>query len=300
MLITNYDIIIGDSREIELEEESLHFIITSPPYWDLIDYFKNNKNNNHNNNNKIKNNKNNSNNFQIGFNQSFEEYLEDLKKVFTNCFKVLKKGCRLCVNIGDLYTRSKEYGRYKVIPIEANLITILEEIGFDFMGDIIWRKLGNSNPSGNGKVMGSYPYPRSPLIKFNREYICIFKKRGKDPKVDLRLKRQSKLSKEEWLRYTNDIWKINGTKNENHPATFPLEIPFRLIKMFSFVGDTILDPFLGSGTTMLASRMLKRSCIGIEINEKDYLPEIKDKVKFGNRGVLQDCNFNIINQKERF
>jgi site-specific DNA-methyltransferase (adenine-specific) len=240
----------------ELEEESVHLIITSPPYWQLKDY---------------------GNGSQIGFNDSYEDYINNLNIVWKECYRVLHKGCRLCINIGDQFARSVYYGRYKIIPIREEIIKFCETIGFDYMGAIIWQKVTTCNTTGGATIIGSFPYPRNGIIKLDSEFILVFKKLGNPPKISREIKEKSKLTLEEWNEYFYGHWNFPGEKQSKHLAMFPEELPKRLIKMFSFVGDTILDPFLGSGTTCLAARNLKRNSIGYEINE-DFLPIIKEKL----------------------
>ena len=266
-MITTTSIIIGDSRNMsELKEESVHLVITSPPYWQLKDY---------------------GNGSQIGFNDSYEDYINNLNLVWKECYRVLHKGCRLCVNIGDQFARSVYYGRYKIIPIREEIIKFCETIGFDYMGAIIWQKVTTCNTTGGTTVMGSFPYPRNGIIKLDYEFILIFKKLGESPKVSREIKEKSRLTTEEWNEYFYGHWNFAGEKQDKHLAMFPEELPKRLIKMFSFAGDTVLDPFLGSGTTCLAAKNLDRTSIGYEIN-RDFLPIIKEKVKGEHTVIFQE------------
>jgi site-specific DNA-methyltransferase (adenine-specific) len=258
-------IIIGDSRRMEeLKDESVHLVITSPPYWQLKDY---------------------GNGSQIGFNDSYEDYINNLNLVWKECYRVLHKGCRLCVNIGDQFARSVYYGRYKIIPIREEIIKFCETIGFDYMGAIIWQKVTTCNTTGGASIMGSFPYPRNGIIKLDYEFILIFKKLGESPKVSREAKEKSKMTAEEWNQYFYGHWNFAGERQDKHLAMFPEELPKRLIKMFSFVGDTVLDPFLGSGTTSLSAKKLGRDSVGYEIN-KSYLPVIKEKVGAGDNGEV--------------
>ena len=273
---TIHKIIIGDSRYMkEVPNESVHLIITSPPYWQLKDY---------------------GNGKQIGFNDNYEEYINNLNLVWKECHRILHNGCRLCVNIGDQFARSVYYGRYKVIPIRTEIIKFCESVGFDYMGAIIWQKITTCNTTGGATVMGSFPYPRNGILKIDYEFILIFKKYGKATKANKEMKEKSKLSKEEWNKYFTGHWNFPGEKQDKHLAMFPGELPKRLIKMFSFVGDTILDPFLGSGTTSLAAKNLHRNSIGYEINEY-FLPIIKEKLGLGQRNIFQDEIFEVIKQE---
>lgn len=164
------------------------------------------------------------------------------------------------------------------------------------MGAIIWQKPTTMNTTGGATVMGSFPYPRNGIIKIDYEFILIFKKPGEAPSVSKKIKEQSKLSKEEWNEYFSGHWYFNGERQQGHLAMFPEELPKRLIKMFSFSGETVLDPFLGSGTTSLAAKNLNRNSIGYEIN-KDFLPLIKEKLNLKDNLLLIDAEFKIIEQE---
>jgi len=247
----------------EVADKSVHLVITSPPYWQLKDYGSKN---------------------QIGFNDSYESYINNLNLVWKESYRVLHNGCRLCVNIGDQFARAVYYGRYKVIPIREEIIKFCENIGFDYMGAIIWQKVTTSNTTGGGIQMGSYPYPRNGILKLDYEFILVLKKLGDAPKPTKENKELSKMTAEEWNTFFAGHWNFAGTRQDNHIAMFPEELPKRLIKMFSFVGDTILDPFAGSGTTNLAAKNLGRNSVGYEINH-EFIPIIKEKVS-ANQTVL--------------
>lgn len=254
--MTEHKIVFGDSRSLnQIKDKSVQLIITSPPYWQLKDYGTEN---------------------QIGFNDSYEEYINNLNLVWAECNRVLSDGCRLCINIGDQFARSVYYGRYKVIPIRTEIIRFCESLGMDYMGAIIWQKTTTMNTSGGGAIMGSFPYPRNGILKMDYEFILIFKKLGTPPKVTTEQKQQSIITKEEWNEYFSSHWNFNGVKQFGHIAMFPEELPKRLIKMFSFVGETVFDPFAGSGTTSLAAMKLGRNSIGYEINN-EFFPIIKEK-----------------------
>jgi site-specific DNA-methyltransferase (adenine-specific) len=165
------------------------------------------------------------------------------------------------------------------------------------MGAIIWQKVTTCNTTGGATVMGSFPYPRSGILKIDYEFILIFKKLGNSPKVSKEIKEKSRLSQREWNEYFSGHWNFAGEKQDRHLAMFPEELPKRLIKMFSFVGDTVLDPFLGSGTTTLAAENLKRNSIGYEINE-EFLPVIKKKVGIYKFTIFNDAEFKIIKQEK--
>jgi DNA modification methylase len=275
--MTHHKIIIGDSRcMIEVLDESVHLIITSPPYWQLKDYGDGN---------------------QIGFDDSYEDYINNLNIVWKECHRVLNKGCRLCVNIGDQFARSVYYGRYKVIPIRTEIIKFCETIGFDYMGAIIWQKVTTCNTTGGATIMGSFPFPRNGILKIDYEFILIFKKHGIAPRVSKEIKEKSKITIEEWNQFFTGHWNIPGEKQDKHLAMFPEEVPRRLIKMFSFVNDTVLDPFLGSGTTSLVAKKLERNSIGYEINP-EFLPLMKEKLGLEQKMVFEESNFEIISQNK--
>ena len=213
---------------------------------------------------------------QIGYGQTLHDYLKSLRIVWKECFRVLKPGRRLCINIGDQFTRTKTYGRYKVIPIHSEFISQCEGVGFDYMGSIIWQKKTTINSSGGAVVMGSYPYPPNGIVEIDYEYIMIFKKRGKAV-VDKEAKKRSPMSKEEWKEYFSGHWNFRGERQKEHVAMFPEELPLRLIRMFSVEGETVLDPFLGSGTTMKVALGLNRRGVGYEVNE-EFLPLMEERV----------------------
>lgn len=274
---TEHRIIIGDSRRMrEITDESVHLIITSPPYWQLKDYGNGN---------------------QIGYDDSYEDYINNLNLVWNECHRVLHKGCRLCINIGDQFARSVYYGRYKVIPIRTEIIKFCETVGFDYMGAIIWQKVTTTNTTGGATVMGSFPYPRNGILKLDYEFILIFKKYGNPPKTTKEIKDKSKLTKDEWNQYFTGHWNFPGERQDKHLAMFPEELPKRLIKMFSFIGDTVLDPFLGSGTTTLAAKNLQRNSIGYEING-EFLPIIKSKLSIDQTSLFQNTCFEFIHKNQ--
>ncbi|OWY23903.1 DNA methylase N-4 [Sphingobacteriales bacterium UPWRP_1] len=258
----------------ELQDESIHLIVTSPPYWQLKDYGTEN---------------------QIGFHDDYETYINHLNLTWKECFRVLHKGCRLCINIGDQFARSVYYGRYKIIPIHSEVIKFCEVIGFDFMGSIIWQKTTTMNTTGGASIMGSFPYPRNGIVKLDFEYILLFKKQGNAPKPTTEQKQQAVMTTEEWNTYFNGHWYISGVRQDNHLAMFPDELPKRLIKMFSFPGENVLDPFLGSGTTALAAKNLGRNSCGYEINP-EFVPIIKQKLGANDIVLFEDARIDFVKQ----
>jgi len=260
-------IIFGDSRRMpELPDESVHLAVTSPPYWCIKDYGSEG---------------------QIGYDQTYDEYLDDLSSVLSECHRVLCPGCRAAVNIGDQYLRATEHGRYRVQPIPADVIHIGRRLGFDFMGNIIWEKISTTRTTGGGTWMGSVYYPKDGHITYEHEYIILFRKQGRWHRPSPEQKTRSRLSKEQRSLWFRGIWRMKPERQEGHGAMFPLEVPRRLIRMYSFWGETVLDPFLGSGTTALAAEMEGRNSVGIEINPH-FEPIVRDKMGVAKLFARQD------------
>jgi DNA modification methylase len=256
------NVYLGDSRAMTaVEDAGIDLVVTSPPYWQIKNYGVPG---------------------QIGYGQSLHEYLKDLYHTWRECFRVLREGARLCINIGDQFARAAVYGRYKIIPLHAEFINQCEHIGFDFLGAIIWQKKTTMNPSGGAVVMGSYPFPPNGIVEIDYEFIHIFKKPGKSKKVSPEIKAASRMTKEEWKEYFAGHWHFGGVRQVGHESMFPEELPRRLIKMFSFVGDTVLDPFLGSGTTVKVALEAARNAVGYEINPV-FLEGFPHKIGAGER-----------------
>lgn len=258
----------------ELPDNSVHLVVTSPPYWQLKDYGTEN---------------------QIGFHDTYENYINNLNLVWKECYRTLHNGCRLCVNIGDQFTRAVYYGRYEVIPIREEIIKFCETIGFDYMGAIIWQKVTTTHSTGGGVQMGSYPFPRNGILKLDYEFILIFKKTGSSPIPTQEHKEFSRLTAEEWNTFFSGHWNFAGAKQHGHIAVFPEELPRRLIKIFSFVGETVLDPFAGSGTTSLAAKNTARNSVGYEINP-EFIPIIKKKLNVHQQD-LNGTTYEFLQQK---
>lgn len=229
----------------DIDDGSVRLVVTSPPYWQLKDYGVDG---------------------QVGFDDSYPEYIDNLNLVWSECMRVLHAGCRLCINIGDQFARSVIYGRYKVIPIHAEVIRFCETIGFDFMGSIIWKKVTTTNTTGGAVIMGSFPFPRNGIVKLDYEHILLFRKLGKAPRPESDIRDSSRLSIDEWNEYFSGHWVFPGERTSSHLAPFPMELPRRLIRMFSFPGETVLDPFMGSGTTAAAALEQGRASFGYELD----------------------------------
>ena len=257
--MTRHLIYIADSRRMpELADESVQLVVTSPPYWSLKDYGHPE---------------------QIGHGQEYGDYLDALREVLGECHRALCPGCRMAVNVGDQYLRASEHGRYQVLPLGADLTALGCGLGFDFMGSIIWRKLSTTRPSGGGKWMGSTYTPRDGQITYEHEYILVFRKPGQAPRPEEEVREKSRLTKEQRTQWFRGVWAdLPPERQRGHEAMFPVELPRRLIKMYSFWGETVLDPFLGSGTTCLAAALEGRNCVGYEIN-REYAETISQKLR---------------------
>ncbi|MEA3396360.1 MAG: site-specific DNA-methyltransferase [Chloroflexota bacterium] len=255
--MSNAQVYIADSRSMpEVADESVALVVTSPPYYAIKDYDVEG---------------------QIGYGQSLHEYLEDLYRVWSECYRVLQPGSRLCVNIGDQFARATQFGRYKVIPLHAEIISQAEQLGFDYLGAIIWQKKTTLKTSGGAVIMGSYPNPPNGIVELDYEFILLFKKLGQR-KIPRERRERARMTKEEWKTFFSGHWAFGGARQGKHGATFPEELPRRLIRMFTVHDEIVLDPFLGSGTTAQVALELGRNAIGYEINP-DFLPLIEERMK---------------------
>lgn len=231
-----------------LPAKSVQLVVTSPPYYNLKDYDHPD---------------------QIGYGQSYEEYLSSLNDVWVEAERVLEPGCRIAINIGDQFLRAKDNnGVYKILPIHSDIIQQFSAIpGMIHLGPIIWRKITTTKTSGGGSWMGSTYYPRDGYVTYEHEYILIFKKTGKARRPSKEAKEKSRLTKEQRSKWFRGIWDdLRPARQKDHPAQFPVELPERLIRMFTFHGEQVLDPFCGSGNTLRACQKTGRAGIGVELN----------------------------------
>ena len=252
-------IFLGDSRNMkEVANSSINLIITSPPYGALKDY---------------------DNNGQIGLNQSYKEYINNLNDVWKECVRVLAPDGKLCINIMPLFESgdATPFNRRVTHTVISDLEKFMESTGEMFTFALyIWDKRKIVRFSS----FGSYPYPTNIFSTFPYEWIIVFCKKGKRGKISKDIKEKSKLTQKEWADWAiNSFWEMQPSKakSEGHPAPFPKELPHRLIKLYSFYGDNVLDPFMGTGTTAEAAIELGRNAYGYEIN-KDYIPLIDKKI----------------------
>lgn len=240
-----------------LKDESVALTFTSPPYWNFVDYASSEG---------------------VGYESSYKEYLSSLYKLFRIIAKKTMPGGRMVVNASNMKSRQSVEGKSFVYPIVPDIIDRAQRAGFTFFDEIIWVKSGANAGALKGRILfGSYPYPPTPKILDSIfENIVVFTKAGKREKVCKEVKGQSQLTKDEWRVFTKGIWEIPADRDPDHPATFPMEVAERVIRMYSFVGDVVLDPFAGSGTTLIAADKYDRKGIGFEI-AKDYEQAIRNK-----------------------
>lgn len=234
-----------------LGDESVHLVVTSPPYWTLKDY------NDHPG--------------QLGHVEDYEQFLDEIEKVWRECYRVLVPGGRLVCVVGDVCLSRKENGRHLVMPLHADITVRCRKIGFDNLNPIIWLKISNAVFEANtsSKFLGK-PYEPNAIIKNDMEFILMQRKPGGYRKPTDEQRVLSKIPKNDFREWCQQTWTLTGASTREHPAPFPLELAHRLVRMFSFVGDTVLDPFLGSGTTMLAAMQWGRNSTGYEVDPKYY------------------------------
>lgn len=246
---SKHTLLIGDSRKrlAELSDESVQLAVTSPPYWTLKDY-EDDPN-------------------QLGAVRDYEDFLSELDKIWAEVFRLLVPGGRLIVVVGDVNIPRKNpvFKRHVVFPLHASIQEHARKLGFDNLAPIIWHKIANARFEAGGGGFYGKPYEPGAVIKNDVEYVLFFRKPGgyRSPTVEQRL--GSIISEEEHRAWFQQIWTLGGASTKNHPAPFPLGLAERLIRMYSFIGDTVLDPFMGTGTTNLAALRWGRNSIGIEL-----------------------------------
>jgi site-specific DNA-methyltransferase (adenine-specific) len=248
METTVHRLINGDARDLSfLKDESVHLVVTSPPYWNLKRY--------------------NENPDQLGHIQDYEAFLFELEKVWRHVYRILVPGGRLVCVVGDVCVARRDFGRHLVFPLHADICVICRRIGFDNLNPIIWHKIANASYEvENGSKFLGKPYEPNAIIKNDMEFILMQRKPGGYRKPTNKQREASRIDKEKFDRWFQQIWNITGASTKQHPAPFPLELATRLVRMFSFTGDTVLDPFCGSGTAMVAALQSGRNSIGIEID----------------------------------
>ena len=245
---TSHELRRGDARRLEwLDDESIDLILTSPPYWTLKEY--------------------NEAQGQLGAVTSYEQFSEELARVWRGCHRVLVHGGRLVVVVGDVCLARRRHGKHAVVPLHATIQESCRTIGFTNLAPIIWAKIANASleVQGGSSFLGK-PYEPNSIIKNDIEYILMQRKDGgyRSPSPATRV--LSLIAADKHHQWFRQIWDIPGASTRDHPAPFPLELAVRLVRMFSFVGDTVLDPFMGTGTTNLAASLCGRNSIGVEVD----------------------------------
>jgi site-specific DNA-methyltransferase (adenine-specific) len=251
----------GDARHLDwIPSESIHLIVTSPPYWTLKEYPQNQN--------------------QLGLVADYDAFQGELEKVWRHCLRVLVPGGRLVCVVGDVCLSRRRHGRHMVMPLHADIVVRARKIGFDNLSPIFWYKIANANYEvENGPGFLGKPYEPNAIIKNDVEFILMLRKPGGYRQPSDEQREASKLTKEEHQEWFHQVWNgLTGESTKNHPAPFPEELAYRLVRMFSFVGDTVLDPFMGTGTTLLAAARCHRNSIGVEI-EPSYVRMAKSRLE---------------------
>lgn len=239
---------LGDSRDLAfLPDQSVHLAITSPPYWTLKKYSNGEA--------------------QLGNIQDYEEFVLQLSRVWSEVYRILVPGGRLVCVVGDVCVSRRSFGRHVVFPLHSDIAVACRKIGFDNLNPIIWYKIASASyeVSGNSSFLGK-PYEPNAIIKNDIEFILMERKPGGYRKPTEEQRNKSRLTKPEFAEWFRQIWDVKGEIKRDHPAPFPVEIAYRLVRMFSFWGDTVIDPFCGTGSTMLASAQCGRNSIGVEVD----------------------------------
>jgi DNA modification methylase len=245
---------LGDARDMSaVESGSIHLVLTSPPYWSLKEYRDTHG--------------------QLGHITGYEAFLDELNKVWEHCLRVLVPGGRLICVVGDVcLSRRENGGRHTVVPLHSSIQENCRNLGFDNLAPIIWHKISNAayEVEGGPGFLGK-PYEPNGVIKNDVEFILMERKPGGYRAPDLAKRILSIISDENHKVWFQQIWNgVTGASTRDHPAPYPLELAERLVRMFSFAGDTVLDPFLGTGTTSLACARWGRNSIGFEIDAHYY------------------------------
>lgn len=248
--MTEHKLYHGDARNLEfIKDKSVHLVLTSPPYFNLKEY-RCGKN-------------------QLGIMDDYQEFVDELEKVWKESYRILVPGGRVVCVVGDVCLSRRKYGRHVVMPLHSDIAVTCRKIGFDNLNPILWHKISNAcyEANTNSSILGK-PYEPNAIIKNDMEYILMERKPGGYRRPTLQQREESRIGKEDFQRWFSQIWEMPGASTRNgHPAPFPLELATRLVRMFSFVGDIVVDPFCGSGTTMLAAMNTNRNSIGVETEE---------------------------------
>jgi site-specific DNA-methyltransferase (adenine-specific) len=273
--ITTHRLIQGDARNVPfIKDESIHLVVTSPPYWTLKRY---NENPN-----------------QLGHVADYEEFLSELAKVWKEMYRILVPGGRLVCVVGDVCLSRRTYGRHVVFPLHSDIAVICRKIGFDNLNPIIWHKIANASYEvNNGSKFLGKPYEPNAIIKNDMEFILMQRKPGGYRQPTERQRKLSMISKEEYNKWFQQFWNVTGASTREHPAPFPLELAYRLVRMFSFVGDTVVDPFCGTGTTMVAALKTGRNSVGIDI-DPEYCKMAENGLRKESNDMFSSANLEFI------
>jgi len=269
-LPTTHDLFLKDARKLgDLSPKSVHLVLTSPPYWTLKEYRHSDG--------------------QLGHVSDYERFLSELDQVWTHCFDALVPGGRLICVVGDVcLSRRKNDGRHTVVPLHASIQEHCRRIGFDNLAPIIWHKIANAAyevENGGAGFLGK-PYEPNAVIKNDIEFILMERKPGGYRKPSLAERVLSVISTGDYQRWFQQIWTgLTGASTRDHPAPYPTELAERLVRMFSFVGDTVLDPFMGTGTTSVAAARCGRNSIGVEI-DPDYFKMAEQRIRQETTGLF--------------
>ena len=260
---TQHRLRLGDARKLSwIPDESVHLVVTSPPYWTLKKY-EDRKG-------------------QLGEIADYEAFLDELDKVWAHCARTLVEGGRICCVVGDVCIPRKSGGRHRVMPLHADIQVRAREHGLDCLTPILWHKIANGVNEAEGNGAGFYGKPFQPgaVVKNDVEYILFLRKPGGYRSTGMLQKALSMLTKDEMQSWFSSFWTgLPGASTRGgHPAPYPVELAERLIRMFSFAGDTVLDPFLGMGSTSVAAVRSGRNSIGNEIEPK-YLSMAKARMR---------------------
>lgn len=265
----------GDSREIDwIPSGSVHLVLTSPPYWTLKEYPERKG--------------------QLGLVDDYEIFHDELDKVWKHCFRVLVPGGRLICVVGDVCLSRRRHGRHSVMPMHADIVVRARKLGFDNLSPILWYKISNANYEvENGSSFLGKPYEPNAIIKNDVEFILMLRKPGGYRQPTEEQRNASRLSKEEYQRWFQQVWNgLMGESTKNHPAPYPEELAYRLVRMFSFVGDNVLDPFMGTGTTLLAASRCGRNAIGVEI-EPSYVKMSRSRLETNLTSLFEQDRIEI-------
>jgi site-specific DNA-methyltransferase (adenine-specific) len=252
----------GDARELDwIPDESVHLVVTSPPYWTLKEYHEHPR--------------------QLGAIEDYERFMDELDRVWQHCNRILVPGGRIVCVVGDVcISRRANRGRHMVVPLHADIAVRCRRIGLDYLTPIFWYKIANASYEvENGSSFLGKPFEPNAIIKNDVEYILMLRKPGGYRKPTEEQRRLSKLTKEDHATFFRSFWSdLPGASTREHPAPFPVELAHRLVRMFSFVEDTVLDPFAGTCSTTIAAMRARRNSIAVEIDPK-YLRIGKREVR---------------------